>query len=126
MAKILFIEDETRFVETYDFLFSKEGHTLIWAGNGEDGLRKAEEENPDIILLDMMMPIMSGLDFLKQYDPKNRHPNVKVVAFSNMQTDTFMHQAMELGATRYEVKSMFSPKMLVALVDELVGKTASN
>lgn len=122
MANILFIEDDSRLGETYDFLFSQEGHNLIWARDGAEGLRKAEEENPDIILLDMMMPVMSGLDFLAAYDKKNKHPDVKIVVFSNMQTDEAVHTAVALGADKYEIKSMFSPKSLVALVDDMLAK----
>jgi DNA-binding response OmpR family regulator len=126
MPKILFIEDDVHLTDTYNFLFTQEGYEVVWAQNGEEGLRKANEENPDVIVLDMMMPTMSGLDFLKLYDPKNKHPNVKVIAFSNMQTDVFMHEAIKLGAMKYEIKSTFSPRKLVALIMDLFGDQPTN
>lgn len=121
MAKILYIEDDSRFSDTYNFLFTKEGHTLLWARDGQEGLAVANSENPDVILLDMMMPGMSGMDFLKEYKPKELHPDVKVVVFSNLQTDDAVRSAMELGADRYEIKATFSPKQLVGLVNELLS-----
>lgn len=120
MAKILIIEDDLRFEGTYNFLFEKEGHQVVRAHDGEEGLALAESENPDIILLDMMMPKLNGLEFLQRYDVKGRHPGVKVVVFSNMQNDEYIHQAMELGATKYEIKATYTPKQLAALVESLV------
>lgn len=118
MAKILIIEDDTRLEQTYDFLFTQQGHTVLRAQDGEKGLELAYLEKPDLILLDMMMPLMSGLEFLQKYDIKNKHPNTKVIVFSNMQDENAMHEAIALGARKYEIKATFSPKELAALVED--------
>lgn len=120
MAKILIIEDDPRLEQTYNFIFLQQGHTVIRASDGQAGLEKAEEENPDVILLDMMMPIMSGLEFMEKFDLKNKHPNTKVIAFSNLQDEAAMQRMIELGASRYEIKATFSPKQIQALVEELL------
>ncbi len=122
MAKILIIEDDPRLEITYDTIFKKHGHDVIRAHDGEEGLRMAESEYPDIILLDMLMPKMHGIEFLEKFDPKNKHPGIKVIVFSNMESADLIKQAQELGATRYEVKSRFSPNELARLVNETLGK----
>jgi DNA-binding response OmpR family regulator len=121
MAKILIIEDDPRLELTYDAIFKKHGHEVVRAHDGEEGLRMAESENPDIILLDMLMPRMHGVEFLRQYDAKNKHPNTKIIVFSNMDSADLQKQAADLGATRYEVKSRFSPNQLAHLVNETLG-----
>ncbi len=125
MTKILFIEDNQHLVETYDFLFTQQGYQVLWAHDGLEGLNLANTENPDVIILDMMMPLLSGIDFLKQYDVKNLHPDAKIIAFSNMQTDEYIHEAIQLGVLKYEIKSNFSPKKLVALVMDVLGDTST-
>ncbi|PLS81278.1 hypothetical protein CYG49_02410, partial [Candidatus Saccharibacteria bacterium] len=118
MAKILIIEDDTRLELTYNIIFEQSGHTVIRAHDGEEGLQKAEAEEPNLILLDLNMPKMGGLEFLRRYDVINKHPFVKVVVFSNMQTEESIREAYSLGAYKYEVKATFSPKQVGALVEQ--------
>lgn len=122
MAKVLIIEDDPRLENTYDIIFQKDGHEVVRAHDGEEGLQKAESENPDVILLDMLMPKMHGMEFLKQFDIKNKHPNTKVIVFSNMESSDLLKQAKELGAHRYEVKSRYSPRQLSQLVNEVLAE----
>jgi len=126
MAKILIIEDDPRLEQTYNTLYERSGHTVVRAHDGEEGLRMAESENPDMILLDMLMPKMHGLEFLKRYDQKTKHPTVKIIVFSNMESEDLLTQAMELGAVRYEVKSRFSPNELAHLVNETLHDRAQS
>lgn len=121
MAKLLIIEDDPRLENTYNLIFQKDGHEVVRAHDGEEGLQKAESENPDIILLDMLMPKMHGIEFLRNYDAKKKHPNTKIIVFSNMESSDLLKQAKELGADRYEVKSRFSPKELAHLVNEVLA-----
>jgi DNA-binding response OmpR family regulator len=124
--KILIVEDDLRLKITYDTIFSQEGYTVLRAQDGEEGLRVAETELPDIILLDMMMPKMDGLEFLRRFDVANRHPGTKIIVFSNMMQAETTKQAYELGATRYEIKATFSPKQLAELVRTTLETPAAN
>jgi DNA-binding response OmpR family regulator len=119
--KILIVEDDLRLKITYDTIFSQAGFTVLRAQDGEEGLRIARAEQPDIILLDMTMPKMDGLEFLRNFDVKNSHPETKIIVFSNMMQAETTKQAYELGATRYEVKATFSPKELAQLVNETLA-----
>lgn len=118
LKKILIVEDDLRLKLTYDTIFSQEGFTVLRAQDGEEGLTIAEAEEPDIILLDMMMPKMDGLEFLRRFDVKHKHPKTKIIVFSNMMQPETTSQAYELGASRYEIKAVFSPKQLADLVKE--------
>lgn len=121
MAKILVVEDDPALRKIYVSILTKEGHAVTGAFDGTEGLRLATESEPDLILLDMMMPNMNGIEFLRAYDIKGRHPTVKVIAFSNTEKPEFMHEAPKLGAAKYITKYSFSPKALV----ELIGQTLS-
>jgi DNA-binding NtrC family response regulator len=120
MATILIVEDDPRLEETYDLIFQRHGHTVLRARDGEEGLEKALESKPDVILLDMLMPRMHGIEFLKQFEAP-KHPETKIIVFSNMETSDLVKQAMDAGAYRYEVKSKFSPKELAKLVDQTLA-----
>lgn len=120
MANILLVEDDLRLKDTYDIIFKKEGHNVVRAVDGEDALEKVKDFEPDLILLDLMMPKKNGLEFLAEYDPKNKHPNVKVVVFSNMSMPDEMDKAYELGATKYLLKSSVSPKEIADIVAETI------
>lgn len=116
MARVLVVEDDLQLKLTYDIILNKEGHTVERAGDGIEALAKAESFKPDLILLDLLMPRMNGLEFLRKYDVKNKHPNVKVIVFSNMSMPAEMEEAHKLGATKYMLKSSTSPKQLAELI----------
>jgi CheY-like chemotaxis protein len=68
MASILVVEDDKDLNQAYKLILEHEGHAVATAFNGEEALTLAETDEPDLILLDLLMPIMGGLDFLKHYD----------------------------------------------------------
>lgn len=121
MAKVLVVEDDLRLKLTYDILLKKEGYTVERATDGEDALAKVDAFGPDLILLDLLMPRMTGMEFLKKYDVKNKHPNVKIIVFSNMSTADEMEKAYALGAKKYMLKASTSPKELAELVKETLA-----
>jgi CheY-like chemotaxis protein len=122
MAKILVIEDDNALRKVYVTILTKDGHDVTAAFDGKEGLRLAQEQEPDLILLDMMMPNMNGLEFLRAYDIKGKHPRVKVIAFSNTEKPEFVNEAPKLGAVRYMTKYSFTPKAMVTLVRETLAQ----
>ena len=123
MAKILIIEDDPSLRKIYVAILSMEGFNVTGAFDGQEGLRLAAEIQPDLILLDMMMPNMNGIEFLRAYDILGQHPKVKVIAFSNTEKPEFVNEARKLGATRYTAKYSFTPKTLVSLIRETLAET---
>ena len=121
MSKILIVEDDPFLNRAYNTILLREGYDVDSADNGETGLQKATENEPDLILLDMLMPQMDGLDFLRGYQQKDNHPNVKIIVFSNMSVPESVEEAMHLGAVKYMTKASFSPKEMVALIKEVLA-----
>lgn len=120
-TRILIIEDEAQLAEVYKFLFEYRGYTVETAGDGEEGLGKVVAFKPHLIILDMMMPKLDGLGFLRRY--KGRKPaNVKIIMLSNMQSREYESEAFALGATRYEIKASLAPDQLLAVVDDVLAR----
>lgn len=119
MAHILIIEDEPLLAEAYAFLFRHSGHKVVCAGDGEEGLVKSAKSEPDLIVLDMMMPKLDGLGFLRQYEAK-KHPKVKIILLSNMQSLEYETQAYTLGVMDYKIKASISPPELSEIVNKLL------
>jgi sigma-B regulation protein RsbU (phosphoserine phosphatase) len=122
MATILIVEDERNLNEAYQMILGHQGHTIIAAYDGTEALKITEETEPDLILLDLRMPQMGGVEFLKKYNLKKDHPKVKVVIFSNLDTQHEIDEAYRLGAEKYMLKAWASPKELVQLVSSLLKK----
>ncbi len=117
MANILIVEDDQDLNQAYQLILKREGHEVSSATNGEEALKKATASQPDLILLDLLMPIMGGLEFLKKYD-LSKHANVKVLIFTNMENSPEVAEAYNLGAHRCIVKSWTAPQHLAQVINE--------
>ncbi|MDQ5972033.1 MAG: hypothetical protein QG553_192 [Patescibacteria group bacterium] len=122
MARILIIEDEKILNAAYRLILEKEGHAVTTAHDGLAGLKLARSFKPDIILLDLLMPVMDGVEFLKAYQPKQKHPHCHIIILSNIDQDTNIQKAYKLGASRYVLKAVTSPQQLAVLVNHIVKK----
>jgi CheY-like chemotaxis protein len=121
MTRVLVIEDDPFLRNAYKHILEKEGFAVEVAPEGKTGLKAANANEPDVIILDLLMPEMDGLEFLRRYDVKKKHPNVKVIIFSNMNLPEKVNEAAELGAVNYETKALFSPKEMVSLIQETLA-----
>lgn len=122
MAKILVVEDDERLKLSYDTLLKKEGHTVERATDGMKALEVVGIFQPDLILLDILMPNMDGIEFLRHYDILGKHPDTKVIVFSNMELPEQLEEAYRLGASRYTLKSSTSPKELAQLINSTLAE----
>jgi CheY-like chemotaxis protein len=118
MPKILIVEDEKNLAQAYKMILEKQGYEVMVAYNGQEALDVVGNGMPDLILLDMKMPKMNGLDFLRQLDQAGIDPKDKVIVFSNQDTESDIEEAFRLGAKRYLLKSWASPQDLVKVVEE--------
>lgn len=116
---ILVVEDDIALNDAYKMILSSAGYPVQTAFNGEEALRAAKAQEPDIIFLDLRMPVMDGIGFLKEYQPKARHPHVKIIVFSNYDMQREVDEAYTLGAERYVLKAWASPKELIKIVQDL-------
>ena len=111
--KILIIEDETDIVEFVTFNLIRDGFDVISAKTGEEGLKKALTEMPDLILLDIMLPGLNGLDVCRALKNKEQTHHIPIVMLTARNEDVDIITGLEIGATDYVTKP-FSPKVLIA------------
>jgi len=121
MAKILVVEDNTTLSEAYELILAHEGHQVKVAYNGKEGLATLEKFTPDLILLDLLMPQLDGLGFLKEFNKRYPKTDIKVVVLTNLDQDKEITAALKLGAYKYIVKARTSPKQLAINVNHLVS-----
>lgn len=123
MAKenILIVDDEEDIVELLRYNLSKEGYQLTCVGSGEEGLKVAKGSSPDLVLLDLMLPGVDGLDVCKALkgDSKTRH--IPVIMLSAKGEEADIVTGLELGADDYLVKP-FSPRVLSARVKSVLRR----
>lgn len=117
---VLIIEDNQDLVEMYRLKLSLEGFRVETATDGEQGILKAVEAKPDLILLDILMPNMNGFEVLKALK-HNSKIDSKIIVLSNLGQYENIREAKELGATEYMVKANTTPTMVVAKIKELLG-----
>jgi DNA-binding response OmpR family regulator len=122
MQRILIVEDEKPLREAFTYLLKSEGFEVDWAENGRLALAKLSSFEPDLILLDMLMPVMDGMSFLKEAHLPAEHPQVKTLMLSNLSDAITFDDAHEYGVAGSVLKADLSPMQLV----EVVKKTLSN
>jgi CheY-like chemotaxis protein len=123
MADILIVEDETVLNDAYGIILRKQKHNIRQVFDGQAALEAVKEKVPDLILLDLRMPKMDGVEFLKTLKPTKKYPKLKIIVFSNYDVQEDIDKAFKLGATRYMLKAWAAPKELVRVVnDTLKGK----
>ncbi len=118
--KVLIVEDEEMLVNMYISKFEKEGFDPIKALNGKNGLELADKENPEIILLDVIMPEMDGFMVLKELKSNSKTKNIPVIMLTNLGQDEDVKKGNELGAKDYLVKANLTPAQVVDKVKEIL------
>ncbi len=119
--RILIIEDEKPLREAFAFLLKSEGFEIGIAENGKIGLTMLETFKPDLILLDMLMPVMNGQEFLKKAKLITKHPRVRTLALSNLSDAVSMEDAHQFGVTESVLKADLSPSQLAAKVKKMLS-----
>lgn len=125
MAAILVVEDDKDLNAAYKLILEKAGHTVKVAYDGKAALDVLKEFQPDLILLDLLMPIMGGLEFLQNYELTDKHPNVKVLIFTNMENSPEVTEAYKLGAHRCIIKSWTAPQNLARIITDALGNKST-
>lgn len=118
---ILVVEDETALSEAYQLILKQSGYQVLAAFNGKEALDVVADTEPDIILLDLRMPKMDGIEFLRNYD-LSKHKSVRVIVFSNYDMQKEIDEAYKLGATRYMLKAWASPRELIQIVENALAE----
>ena len=118
MYKILLVDDDDFVCDLYHLTLSKLGCEVIIAYDGVDGLNKLKSIVPDIILLDLMMPRMSGIDMLDRIKTTDKLAQIPVFILSNLSDPGIIEVCLKKGANQFLVKSQFLPQEIFNKIDQ--------
>ncbi|PIR68327.1 response regulator [Candidatus Nomurabacteria bacterium CG10_big_fil_rev_8_21_14_0_10_35_16] len=120
MPKILLVEDESMLLEMYRMAFTGGSFQLelVIALNGKEALEKAKSEKPDLILLDILLPDMNGVDVLEQLKDGVDTKNIPIFVLTNFDTEGLAEKVKSMGAEKYLIKSKLTPLKLVEEVKQ--------
>ena len=119
---ILVIEDTNETANLVLFKLKTSGFAVHRAVNGEEGLRMVGEVKPDLIVLDVMMPVMNGTEVLMRLKANDTTKSIPVLMLSSLSTEHEVVRGLEVGADDYVTKP-FSPRELLARVNKLLGRS---
>ena len=122
--RILIADDEPNIVTALEFLLQRSGYEVHIARDGEDALKRVAELLPDLVLLDVMMPLRSGYDVCQQVRARREWSHIKIVMLSAKGRDADAEKGLALGADLY-VSKPFSNRELVARIDRLLRPDAA-
>lgn len=118
---ILIVEDDPVLLKMYSEKFGFEGYRVVNAKDGEEALDRAVSDPVDMILLDIMLPKMSGTDFLQRLRQNAKVKDTPVVALTNLAEDEEKQKALKLGVKEYLVKAMQTPEQVVETVKKYLS-----
>ena len=119
-TKVLIVEDDKFLSELISTKLDKEGFNIALAGDGETGLKKAEEFKPEIVLLDIMLPGMDGFEVLEKLKASPELKKIPVIILSNFGQESKVERGLQLGAVDYLVKANFTTGEIVAKLKEIL------
>jgi len=125
MKKILLIDDDKVFLKTVSDSLSTKDYKVIVAKDGEEGFQIIKEEKPDLILLDILMPNIGGMDFLKLIKEDQKLNKIPVLIVSNFTSMYYIEEGIKLGARGYIIKSNESLKTITDTIESILEKTNS-
>lgn len=120
MTKVLLVEDDVALREIYSARFIAENFEVVSAGDGEEALARAVKEKPDIIILDIMMPKISGMDVLDILRSTPETKDTKIIIMSALSQSSDIERGKALGADAYLVKSQATLSDVVAKANEVL------
>ena len=119
-AKIILIEDDNFLVEMYTTKFELEGFAVVSAEDGQKGLEMVKRENPDIILLDILMPKMDGFAVLDALKKDKALADIPVILLTNLGQKDDVKKGFEKGAVGYLIKAHFMPSEVVDKIKKIL------
>jgi len=120
--RVLLVEDDPILRRAGETSLKQRGFSVVTASDGAEGLTKAREEAPHLILLDLSMPLMPGVELLRSLKADAATRDIPVLVLSNSSREDDKREALALGATGYLVKANVSLKELGDQVERLIGK----
>lgn len=122
-ARILIVEDEKDIIELIQYNLEREGYRAAAVNSGEDAIRFLEKDSPELIILDLMLPGMDGLEICRLIKSDNKTKNIPVVMLTAKSEESDVVIGLQLGADDYVTKP-FSPKVLLARIKALLRRSS--
>lgn len=120
MKKILIADDEPNIVTALEFLLERNGYQVLVARNGGVAMKMIEDERPDLVLLDVMMPVKSGYEVCQRMRERADWRDIKIIMLTAKGRDVEMSKGLSIGADLYITKP-FSTQELVGKIKALLG-----
>jgi two-component system, OmpR family, alkaline phosphatase synthesis response regulator PhoP len=120
-GKILIVDDDEFLLEMYELKFKGSGFEVVLAHNGTEAIEKARTEEPQIILLDVVMPKIDGFDVLRALKDENISTKAIKIMLTNLGQKEDIGRGMKIGADGYIVKAHFTPSQVVSKVEQLMS-----
>ncbi len=121
--KILIVEDRLDFVSLYTDKLKAEKFQVRVASNGKECLKLIDEDKPDLIILDLVMPVMDGFTLLENINKKTEYQNMPTIVFSMREYPEDKKRAFQLGANDYLTKIHTTPNLLLQKINHLLNQT---
>ena len=116
MSKIILVEDDELFVKMYQKKFNREGLDLEVAFNGEEGFAKIKEIKPGLVILDLMMPKMGGVEVLRKIRADEQLKDIPVIVMTNLNVGSGeLSEAMSLGVKETVLKTDVTPEQIIEI-----------
>lgn len=119
--KVLIVDDEPNIVTALEFLFRRSGYDVRLATNGAEALELVDSYRPDVVLLDVMMPVKSGYEVCQKMRERPELAQIRIVMLSAKGSEAEVNKGLSLGADLYVTKP-FSTQELVATIDRLFAR----
>ena len=120
LPRIAVIEDENSIAEMYMFKLQHAGYLVEIANNGQRGLKLIKTFQPELILLDLKMPVMNGDEMLERLRSTNWGKDIKVIILTNISKDEAPSNLRFLGVERYIVKAHHTPQQVIDIIQEVL------
>jgi DNA-binding response OmpR family regulator len=124
--KIVIVEDDEAFYKLCSTALKLKSYDVVHIPEGSSAVQKITDESPDLVLLDIVLPGMSGLDILQNIKSIDETKDIRVIMLTNFGTDTNVNRAMELGAEDYIMKYNVVPSELADKVSALLGDSSDS
>ena len=118
MKTVLIVEDYPSLQTIYGTVLAEAKFEVTHAADGEEALSQVHQKHFDLIILDMLMPRVSGMEFLRHFQAE-RPADTRIIVFSNVFTPEMAKEAKALGADRYYTKAAFTPKEMLTMIKEV-------
>ncbi|QQS19437.1 response regulator [Candidatus Saccharibacteria bacterium] len=111
--KVLLVEDDSALNDAFGIILLKSGYDVRAVFNGQEALDVMSDFTPDVILLDLLMPIMDGKEFLRRL---GKNSPIPIIVFSNLDSKSDVEEVLGLGASRFMLKAWATPNELVNVI----------